>query len=105
MYTIITAPPTTEVGGVKLTWDKGNSVLVEWDHVTDDITGYKLHWSGQSNKSISTPDAVLTATNNTTTQFLIEHSNEELMNAIILYVYIWTYNLAGDGPVTNSSKF
>ena len=105
MYTIITAPPTTEVGGVKLTWDKGNSVLVEWDHVTDDITGYKLHWSSQSNESISTPNAVLTTTNNTTTQFLIEHSNKELMNAIILYVYIWTYNLAGDGPVTNSSKF
>ena len=100
---IVAIRPTSEVGGVRLTWDKENSVLVEWDHViTDDITGYKLHWSSQliSNKEI----AAITAVNNTIARFLLEHTNKLLMDATELYVYIWTYNLAGDGPVTYSCK-
>ncbi|XP_065888106.1 uncharacterized protein [Dysidea avara] len=94
--------PITKVSGIKLTWVKDNSVLVEWDRViSDDIKGYKLHWSSQSNESINRPIAALTAEN--ATQLLIDHSNKELMDVIELYVYIWTYNLAGDGPDTYSS--
>ena len=90
---------------VKLTWGDNNAVLVQWDDVEDDdITGYKVHWSSQSSQTISQPIAALTATNNTVAQFLIPHNNKVLMDAIELHVYIWTYNLAGDGPVTSSGK-
>jgi len=93
------------VSGVKLTWEDHNAVLVQWDDViSDDITGYKIHWSSQSNQSISRPIAALTATNNTVAQFLIPHNDKILMDVSELHVYIWTYNLAGDGPVTTSGK-
>jgi len=90
------------VSGVKLTWDDHNAVLVQWDDVIiDNITGYKVHWSSQSNHSIRQPFA---ATNNTVTQFFIPHDNRILMDVIKLHIYIWAYNLAGDGPVTTSGK-
>ena len=84
------------VTGIQFTWIKGDVVKVQWDPVTDeDILGYKISWDS---KKIEPPTAAITATN------MSEYAIKLMDNVVTLYIYIWTYNFAGDGPLTPTCK-
>ena len=88
--------PTSEVGGVKLTWVSGNTLLVKWDRVTtDDIIGYKISWVAgdvMSGKVINTLSSFHTFV------------DDRFLTSGNVTVLMWTYNSAGDGPISMTSK-
>ena len=95
--TPIVAVPVTIVTGLEFTWISGDIVKVQWSPVTNEhILGYKISWDGNR---IEPPTAAITATN--VSEFEIALLDN---NVATLYVYIWTYNFAGDGPVTVACK-
>ena len=47
---------------------------------------------------IESPTAAITATN------ISEYKIKLMDNVVTLYIYIWTYNFAGDGPLTLTCK-
>ena len=84
------------VTGIEFTWIEGDIVKVHWDPVTnEDILGYKISWDS---KIIEPPTAAITATN------MSEYEIKLMDNVVTLYIYIWTYNFAGDGPLTPTCK-
>ena len=87
--------PVTTVTGIEFTWVEGDVVKMHWEPVTDNILGYKISWD---TKMIQPPNAAITASN--TSEFQISL----MENVTKLYIYIWTYNFVGDGPVTSTCK-
>ena len=84
------------VTGIEFTWIEGDVVKVQWDLVTNEhILGYKISWDS---KIIESPTAAITATN------ISEYEIKLMDNVATLYFYIWTYNFAGDGPLTQTCK-
>lgn len=90
IITILGVPPVTKVTGIEFTWVDEDVVKVQWDAVTDEnIVGYKISWGS---KMIEPPNAAFTATD------VNEFKIPLMENVATIYIYIWTYNFAGDGP-------
>ena len=80
------------VTGIEFTWMGEDVVRVQWDPVTNEnILGYKISWDS---KMIQLPNPAFTATD------VPEFEISLMENVATIYIYIWTYNFAGDGPHT-----